>query len=97
MRSSWEIKIAKYLDSKDYIWFYEPNAFPITYLFNNIYKEGTFNPDFYIQNLNEYWEIKGWWRDDAKPKFDAFVEQYKNLKIVLLMENNIKELNIKLR
>jgi len=97
MRSSWEIKIAKYLDSKDYNWSYEPTAFPIKYVFNNIVKEGTFRPDFLIQNLNEYWEIKGWWRDDSKEKYEAFVEQYKDLKIILLMKNNIKELGIQLR
>lgn len=97
MRSFWEIQVAKYLDSKEYTWEYEPEAFPIKYVFDNINKDGTYRPDFYIKELDEYWEIKGWWRDDAKEKFMAFNTQYQNLNIKLYQKEELEKLGLYLR
>ena len=33
-------------------------------------------PDFYVPSLGVYVEVKGWWRDDARQKFDAFMKLY---------------------
>lgn len=93
MRSGWEIKTAEYLDSHKISWEYEPTAFPIKYSG----KQGTYRPDFAIldgKRIVEYWEIKGYWRDDAKEKFDAFVEQHPHLVIKVLEKQELTEKGI---
>jgi len=90
MRSSWEIKFAKYLDVKNIEWLYESKTFPIIY--DN--KEGTYTPDFYLIKENEYIEIKGWWRDNSLLKFNSFLESYPKIKIEVYEKNKLKELKI---
>ena len=90
MRSTWELKFAKYLDLNNIQWTFEKNIFPIIY--ND--KKGTYRPDFYLIDLDLYVEIKGWWRDDAKIKYTAFKEQYKNIQIEIYDSKKLKELKI---
>jgi len=49
--------------------------------YNN--KEGTYTPNFYLINGNKYIEIKGWWRDDAKIKYESFIKQYSHIMMEL--------------
>jgi hypothetical protein len=90
-RSSWEYLTAVYLDANNYEWEYEFEAFPITYVHQDKLKEGTFRPDFkvYINGQEEIWEIKGYWRDDARQKFNAFIEQYPNIKVKVLQKDDL--------
>lgn len=90
MRSSWEVKFATYLDNNNIEWLYEIKKFPITYLDTN----GTYTPDFYLVEDNKYIEVKGWWRDDAKIKFDSFQEQYSDIKIELYDKAKLKEIKV---
>ena len=93
MRSTWEIKTATYLDLNEISWQYEYMAYPIKY--SN--KEGTYRPDFAILKngkIEEFWEIKGYWRDDAKEKYEAFVAQYPQYKILLMQKNELKSKGI---
>lgn len=95
MRSSWESKFADWLTSRGVSWKYESKIFPVTF-FSNKYKEfreGTYRPDFFVENEGWY-EVKGWWRDDAKPKFEAFKAQYPDEKITLLMKPELLALGI---
>lgn len=62
LKSSWELAFAKYLDNSDFEWTYEPMSFPTPY--------GYYTPDFYIEELDIFIEVKGRWRDDSKKKFD---------------------------
>ena len=96
MRSSWELKTAEYLDKNNIEWKYEPESFPIQYEVDGFIKAGTFRPDFRIEKYGkiEYWEIKGWWRDDALAKYTAFVEQYPALVVRVLGRQELKEENI---
>jgi len=93
MRSSWEVKYAEYLDKNTVEWDYESRAFPI--VLNE--KEQTYRPDFFLVKENQYVEIKGYWRDDAKEKFDAFCEQYPKIKIVVLMKDDLIAMGIKVK
>lgn len=90
MRSSWELKTASHLDALNVNWIYEAEAYPIT--FSD--KKGTYRPDFTIldeqQNVIEIWEVKGYWRDDAKDKYDAFILQYPQFKVTLMNESELK-------
>ncbi len=97
MRSSWEIRVAEYLDNQCIEWEYEHKAYPITYIYENNYKEGTYRPDFLLVADDSYWEVKGYWRDDAKAKYEAFLEQYPEIKIELLMKQELHNYGIMVR
>jgi hypothetical protein len=86
MRSSWEVKYAKYLDKNNIKWDYEPKFFELGYT--------TYTPDFYLPKTDEYIEIKGWWRDKSLLKFKLFKKLYKNIKITVLNKNDLMKLNI---
>lgn len=93
LRSSWEIKYAKYLDNLNIEWLYEIKTFPITY--DN--KEGTYTPDFFLIKENKFIEIKGWWRDDAFIKYTSFRKQYPSLIVELYEKSQLIELGIDLK
>lgn len=76
MRSSYEIKYAKYLDEQNIFWEYEPKTFDLG--------DETYTPDFYLPSRDLWVEVKGYWRKDAKRKFNKFKEQYPELQIVVV-------------
>lgn len=94
MRSSWEIAYAKWLDRNNIKWLYEQKIFEITYEYGGELNEGTYRPDFYLPETNEYIEIKGYWRDDARVKFEAFKEKYKKVSIKVLMEEDLINMGV---
>lgn len=81
MRSSYEIFYAKYLDSINILWKYEPAKFNIV---DSKGTEYTYSPDFYLPQTNEYIETKGYWFEKQKMKYDLFVDQYPKIKISVL-------------
>jgi hypothetical protein len=93
-RSTWELATAKFLDNRGILWKYEPKAFPIIYEYENETKEGTYIPDFHLLNKNVFYEIKGWFWNKARSKFDAFISQYPRIKIELLMKPELKAMGI---
>lgn len=90
MRSSWEVKFATYLDKQNIQYEYEHKAYDL--IINN--QECSYRPDFYLIKENRYIEVKGYWRDDAKIKFESFKEQYPQISITLYMEPELKQLGI---
>lgn len=76
LRSSYELAYAKYLDNLNIKWIYEPIAFNLG--------NTTYRPDFYLPKTNEYIEIKGFWRKEAKQKFNLFKKLYPLIKISVL-------------
>lgn len=94
LRSSWESKYAEYLDLNKIEYKVEPKAFEIEYDYLGDKKEGTYRPDFYLVEDDAYIEIKGWWRDDAKYKFEAFIKRYPTIRLILIEKNNLKEMGI---
>lgn len=85
-RSSWEVKFAQWCDKNNIIWLYESKTFDLG--------NTTYTPDFYLPEFHLYIEIKGFWRDDAKEKFEEFQKQYQNEKIKVIEEKQLKEYNI---
>ncbi len=81
-RSSWEAKFAQRLDDLKIIWQYE--------LMLEI-PSGIYFPDFYLNEINSYIEIKGFWRDLARIKFD---EASKIYPLILLEQKELKTLGI---
>lgn len=90
-KSSWELKVANYLSSRNIIWEYEKKVFEL--ILDG--KETTYTPDFYIPETNTIIEVKGYWRDDAKEKYDLFIKKHtNNFKIELWNKEKLKSLNI---
>lgn len=88
MRSTWEIKYAKYLDKQGIKWLYESKTFDLG--------NTTYTPDFYLPETKEYIEIKGYWHNDALNKFLAFELLYPEIKIKILQKSELIKLGIKL-
>ncbi len=85
MRSTYELRFATFLKSKNLNFQYEPKPFEL--------KSGAlYTPDFWIESLNLFVEVKGWWRDDAKEKFYSFIEEYKEYNHSLIMLDQLKKL-----
>lgn len=92
LKSGWEFKFAQYLDSKNIIWEYEKQYFPVIYEYEGKTKDGTYIPDFFIDNI--IYEIKGYWRKDALAKFEAFKKTYPEIKIIILGRKELRNLGI---
>ena len=85
-RSSWEVAYAKYLDKNRIKWLYEPKTFDLG--------TTTYTPDFYLPETNTYVEIKGYWRDKSKKKFNLFEKLYVDIKIQILDKLKLQSLRI---
>ena len=69
---SWELAVAKYLDSLNVVWRRNKKRFKY---YNEIKKrESTYCPDFYIEDWNTYLEVKGYETDLDKCKWMQFTE-----------------------
>ena len=93
-RSSWEKKYLELLDTQKIKYLVESKAFEITYMYEGKKKEGTYRPDVYLVEEDKYIEIKGFWRDDAKEKYEAMLEQYSDISIELLKKEELKKLGL---
>jgi len=85
MRSSWEIKYAKYLDRNNINWQYESKTFDLG--------NTTYTPDFKLSD-NVYVEIKGYMSEEIYLKIKNFLKQYPNIKLQILMQKDLKKLGI---
>jgi hypothetical protein len=92
VRNSWELKVAKYLDSKDIFWEYEVYTFPIKYLNNGVLTNGTYTPDFRIGN--KFIEVKGRKYEVGMSKMRAFSEQYLEYTVELWDKEKLKQIGI---
>lgn len=91
MDSSWEVKTAKYLDDNNYNWKYDSEKYLLS--------DGRYiHPDFFIyddnDNLIKIIEVKGYFREANKLKFEMFLTEYSNLKVELWNKNKLKLLQI---
>lgn len=77
-RSRWEANFARYLQFTNQAFQYEPTSF-------SLMCGKTYTPDFMIGDT--YYEVKGWWTQIAKEKFNAFCEEYPNVKLKIIGAN----------
>jgi len=85
-RSTWESNFAKWLDKNNIKWLYESKTFKLD--------NGTYTPDFYLPEFNLWIEVKGYWRDNAKVKFELFKQKYCGERIKILGRQELKILKI---
>lgn len=86
MRSTYEARFARFLDNIGVEWSYEPKHFSV------LNGTKTYLPDFYVPLVDAFIEVKGWWRDDAKEKFDDFVASNPSLRYALIDHQVLKSL-----
>ncbi len=91
MDSSWEVKVAEYLDNNRYNWKYSSEKY--------ILSTGQYlHPDFFIYdnigNLLKIIEVKGYFRLKNREKFELFRKEYPHLVVELWDKNKLKELNL---
>jgi len=92
-RSTWEFKVAEYLDKNSISWEYESHVFEVEYTVDNKLKESTYRTDFYIADGDYFIEVKGLWRPGYREKFEA-CEKIIPQKIHLWDHKKLKELKI---
>ena len=77
-RSTWEVAIAQLLDQSNITWEYETQSFKLVTVNSRIYI-----PDFYLPAYNLFFEIKGWYTELGKQKFEAFINEYQKKAVLI--------------
>ena len=84
LKGSWEVKVAKWLDSQNIPYKVEHKGFD--YIYENITRQ--YYPDFYLPDYDVYIEVKGWERDKDVAKWSQFPD-----KLVIIDKTNIYTLD----
>ena len=79
LHGSWEVAVAKFMDSKNINWKRNKQLFP--YIFNG--STHSYIPDFYIVDFDFYVEVKGYETDKDRAKWGSFPH---TLKIIRFKE-----------
>lgn len=82
---SWELKFCKFADKLKLEWTRNKKRFPYIKPDGT---ESTYQPDFYVRELNSYIEVKGYETDLDRAKWDQFPE-----KLIILRRKEIGELD----
>lgn len=77
MRSSWELAFAARLDEVGIDWSYEPRRFVLS-------NGRSYRPDFLINSIDCFVEIKGHWYPKAQEKFDLFRREHPSVDIIVI-------------
>lgn len=75
-RSRWEVRFAKVLDALGKKWTYEPRRF--------LLGDCSYTPDFYLEEDDAFFEVKGWFDPKSKMKVGRFREMYPEHPLVLV-------------
>ena len=101
VQGSWEYKYALYLNENKIDWI-RSKIKNLKYKLHDDDYTHTYFPDFFLPKTNEFIEIKGFmWKSkdgrvDDKRKMQKVIEQNPDKKILVLMKEELKKLNIKL-
>lgn len=75
VRSRWEANFARYLIHTNQQFQYESDSFVLS--------DGrTYTPDFKVGDI--YFEVKGWWTDNAREKFEMFCQQFQHIQMKIV-------------
>ena len=90
MDSSWEVKTAQYFDNNKIEWKYNEKGYTLS-------NGKVYYPDFFIyenSNFIKLIEVKGYFRETNKLKFEMFLQEYPEVKIELWQKQELKERKI---
>lgn len=82
LRSTWEVRIAAWLDVRGLSWEYERQRYEVG--------GKTYAPDFWIEEYGCYWEVKGWFHERHQKTVAAFRELHPELPLVVLTKGVMK-------
>jgi len=85
MRSSYELFYANWLDQQDIEWKYEPH-----FKLNN---GKMYSPDFQLDN-NVIIEVKGYWSEVGRSKWEHFCKDYPEITKLTLMKDDLVEIGL---
>lgn len=91
MRSTWEIRVAKWLDEKKVKWEYESHSCRF-----KLSSGRTYIVDFYLPEFNKYIEVKGWWDKNSFYKCKDFINSKGMNKLIIIDGNNINNIDLNL-
>jgi hypothetical protein len=89
LRSTWEYKVALYLDKNNIEWDYEVCCYQVS-------ETETYRPDFFIYEnglLQRIIEVKGYWYKNNKVKFENFKQKF-NIEIELWDKEKLQNLQL---
>jgi hypothetical protein len=89
-RSTWEAKVAEWLDENNITWKYEEKRYKLS-------NGTTYLPDFFIyegKKLTEVVEVKGYMDDISKTKIDLFSHEYPHISLKIFDETMVKKLGL---
>jgi hypothetical protein len=87
LHGTWELNYAKWLDKNNIKWERCKKSF--SYFFEN--KKRRYTPDFFLQETNEYIEIKGYKTIKDEYKWNQFPS---NFKLTILFKKDLKQIGI---
>jgi hypothetical protein len=95
VQGTWELKFAKYLDEIDANWIkigigHKGHTYKWTDENGKIHH---YTPDFWCPELKKYYEVKGYFREEARNKMETVTQIY-NLNIEIVNESRLKELKL---
>lgn len=73
---SYEVRVIEYLNLNHTEYSWQPKVFIMPPGLNG--KQKTYRPDLYLENENKWIEIKGYFRKDAREKWEWFTSQHTN-------------------
>jgi len=82
-QGSYELRFAQYLDRREYEWLAH-GEFPAISYTDSIGKVHKYMPDFYVPELDVYYETKGWFRLRDQRKMAAVRIQHPDIHIVVV-------------
>lgn len=88
-KGKWERNVVNYLNTNkvDFDW-----QVPF-----NLSDGRTYIIDFYDRSRDHYVEIKGWWQDDAKVKYELLKQDYPSINVEVWSLEELKGRNIPIR
>jgi hypothetical protein len=81
-RSSWEARLAQVFDRDGIKWEYERHRFDLGVC--------TYLPDFYLPEIDAYWEVKGWLNEASQNKHRLFRELHPDKTLVVATQPLLK-------
>lgn len=86
MDSSWEVKVAEYLDQQGIVWSYGQQVFVLD-------EKRSYRPDFILEN-GTIIEVKGYWRKANLDKFNEWKGLYPNLHVEIWDKTKLRSLGL---
>lgn len=86
VHSTWEERLLLHFIEHGICAEYEPRTFPVD--------GGSYTPDFYLPDEDRYIEVKGYWFEKQRIKFDRFRELYPHIDIEVWYGDRLIEMGV---